>query len=251
MSELPPAYEAEEPGSRLQDFCEAHEISGLMERKLHRLKDFDVALICDDSGSMTTPLKGEKHRSRWDELKETVALVAELAACLDDDGIDVHFLNREIALRGVTSASQVRHAFADDPRGFTNIVKAMGRVLAGRTAYSKPLLLVVFTDGEPTNALREVDREQLGRALRERPRDVFTTLVACTDDATSVAYMNDWDGKIERLDVCDDFESERAQIQKVQGSRFPFSRGDYCAKLLLGSIDAEVDALDEKKTQLK
>lgn len=47
--------------------------------------------------------------------------------------------------------------------------------------------------------------------------------------------------------VVDDYQSERAQILKAQGSNFRFTYGDYLCKALLGSIDPEFDQLDEVK----
>lgn len=40
------------------------------------------------------------------------------------------------------------------------------------------------------------------------------------------SYLNNWDKKIQNLDVADDYKSERQEIQKVQGKNFPFSFGD-------------------------
>ena len=39
--------------------------------------------------------------------------------------------------------------------------------------------------------------------------------------------------------------TERKQILKVQGARFPFSYGDYVVKALAGPIDSRLDSLDE------
>ena len=47
---------------------------------------------------------GEERKSRWAEMLHTVAIVAELAAVYDDNGIDVYFLNRP-PLKNVTDAS--------------------------------------------------------------------------------------------------------------------------------------------------
>ncbi|KAI9324107.1 hypothetical protein BDR26DRAFT_904021 [Obelidium mucronatum] len=42
--------------------------------------------------------------TRWDELKETVSIVAEIGAVLDEDGVDVYFLNRN-PIKGVKGSS--------------------------------------------------------------------------------------------------------------------------------------------------
>lgn len=82
---------------------------------------------------------------------------------------------------------------------------------------------------------------------RRSPR-VFTTIVACTDDDDSVEYLNKWDRQLPNLDVVDDFRNERKEIRAVKGQSFPFSFGDYVVKSLIGSIDPEIDNMDEADT---
>ena len=41
-----------------------------------------------------------------------------------------------------------------------------------------------------------------------------------------MSYLNGWDKHIPRLDVVDDYKSERQQILAVQDKSFPFSFGD-------------------------
>ena len=60
-----------------------------------------------------------------------------------------------------------------------------------------------------------------------------------------MAYLNNWDRTIPRLDVIDDFCNEKLEILSAQGTNFKFSFGDYIVKSLIGSIDPEMDGLDE------
>ena len=294
----PPSYDAAAAGAadyakwvpanrlqRFQQLCSDHEISNLFASRLRVLERFDIVLVCDDSGSMRAPVEVPSAQqafaptvSRWDELKRSVSTVASIAACLDDDGIDIHFLNRA-SLRAVRDTGAIEAAFAPPPSGFTPIAATLQRILAQRGPNEKQLLLVVFTDGEPTDMNGQVDIAGLERLLRQRPPNVFTTLVACTSDEVTykhihthtymrgrllwyvcglltveccvvllqqaVAYMNRWDEQIPRVDVCDDYHSEKREILRARGPNFPFSHGDYCVKLLLGAIDAQMDSLDE------
>lgn len=48
------------------------------------------------------------------------------------------------------------------------------------------------------------------------------------------------------LDVVDDFRNERQEIRKIKGPSFKFSFGDYVVKSLIGSIDEELDKMDEE-----
>lgn len=55
-------------------------------------RSWEIVLICDDSGSMNTPLNNSngsafaKSVSRWDELKQTVSIIVDIAAVMDKDG---------------------------------------------------------------------------------------------------------------------------------------------------------------------
>ena len=75
---------------------------------------------------------------------------------------------------------------------------------------------------------------------------MLVSIVACTDDEASVGYLNNLDKTCPGVDVCDDYLSERREILAAQGSRYPFSFGDYVVKTLLGPIDPSFDRLDEK-----
>ena len=60
-----------------------------------------------------------------------------------------------------------------------------------------------------------------------------------------------FDKDIHNLDVVDDFISERKEVKAARGSNYPFSFGDYVVKSLIGSIDPELDNLDEKSNVVK
>ena len=67
--------------------------------KLRQLEGFEIVLLCDDSGSMSTIIDDKNpfgiKMSRWDELKNIVDATMEIATSLDRNGIDIYFLNRE------------------------------------------------------------------------------------------------------------------------------------------------------------
>jgi hypothetical protein len=114
----------------------------------------------------------------------------------------------------------------------------------------KKLLILVATDGQPTDDRGIVDKGTLYNILlQERgPQGaILVTFVACTDDEGEIGYLNEWDQRIPNIDVVDDYYSERTEVLRVQGSDFPFSRGDWVCKLLLGGIDPEIDGLDERR----
>lgn len=87
--------------AQLQRILNRFEVSIAEANDLVVLEDYEIVLILDDSGSMNASSKPPEQRSlmqasttRWEELKETVALLVELACCFDKSGVDCFFLNR-------------------------------------------------------------------------------------------------------------------------------------------------------------
>jgi len=242
----------------LRNFCLAKEISLASVSKLRQLEDYDIVCLCDDSGSMTTALAGQgndsdpfgKRKTRWDELCESMLIVGELANTLDKDGIDIYFLNRE-GVTNVTSVEQIQSAFSTPPLGFTPIVPSIQRILKEKSESltEKKLLLVLFTDGEPTSATGEVQIDEFLACIRDKPSKLYVSIVACTDDSSVFDYLNLLDKDIPGVNVCDDFFNERKQIMEKTGSRLSF--GDYICKILLRPIDSTFGDLDVETLKRK
>lgn len=245
----------------LERFVNKYEISMEYAIKLRQLEGFDIVVIADDSGSMSTPVKNPNTKdfknlpTRWQEMKETLSVITELAMILDNDGIDVYFLNRE-PLYNVKSPDILNIAFSENPSGYTPIVPIFRNVLSEKTLClsEKKLLIIIATDGEPTNEKGEREDKygnteinklfNLLKNDRKPSNRIFTTILACTDDDETMDYLENWDKKLLNFDLVDDYFSEKNRIQKYQGHNFKFSRGDYIVKIMLGSIDKTLDSLD-------
>lgn len=241
------------PESRMDKFralCQDNEISDFFAAKLRQLEGFDIVLIGDDSGSMRAPISQTNAfappMTRWDELKSSVSLIVSLASILNEDGCDLFFLNRPPVL-AVKDPSQIEASFASRPTGFTPITPVLNHILDVKlnSMHERNLLVIILTDGQPTDEAGNVNIMALEQLLIFRPEAAFITFVACTDDLSVMSYLNSWDCGIARLDVVDDFVSERREILAAQGPLFHFSHGDYIVKLMLGSIDPSMDKLDE------
>jgi hypothetical protein len=135
------------------------------------------------------------------------------------------------------------------PNGFTPLTAGVSSILREKAAViaERKMLLVIVTDGEPTDTSGRVDIPSFTRVLRDRPANVFVSIVACTDDEGSVGYLNKLDRAVPRLDVTDDYASERREVLLAQGPAFHFTFGDYVVKSLLGCVDASFDNLDERR----
>lgn len=257
----PPAYYASSRDDQLmaqfRALAQRYEINDHFASKLKQLEGFEIVLILDDSGSMNTPLRDQGNAgpftrsvTRWDELKTTASIIADIASVFDKDGLDVYFLNRA-TMHQVTSSQQLGMVFASPPTGMTPITPVLQHVLNEKqnVMVERKLLIIIATDGAPTNQAGQIDTESLRRVLMARNSErCHVTFLACTDDDQTMEYLNKWDTDIHHLDVVDDYHSERAEVLKAQGPQFRFSFGDYIVKCLLGSIDPEFDALDEVKS---
>ena len=223
----PPMNFTEARLQKLREVAQRLEIRPDFVARLRALEGFTIVMICDDSGSMNTPVAAAPGASpfatrstRWTELCETVGVVCELATALTDRGVDVHFLNRP-PMAGVSQAQQLQVAFVHQPpQGFTPLTRALRHVLeVSREALrERKLLIVIATDGQPTDDNGNVDIASFLNLLRAKPANCFVQIMACTDDEESVAYLNEADRDIERLDVTDDFRSERKEVLSAQVS---------------------------------
>mgnify|MGYP002394071939 FL=1 len=158
--------------------------------------------------------------TRWDELKQIVSIIVDFASVLDPDGIDIYFLNRP-PLPKVKDSSQLAVAFANPPNGLTPITRVLRQILQEKRSVvqERKLLIIIATDGEPTDDYGIIDIDILERILKteRKPADrIPITFCACTEDDQAVEYLNKWDKKIPFVDVCDDYRTEREQIQRVR-----------------------------------
>ena len=232
--------------------------------RLRAIEGFNIVMILDDSSSMCTPIIDRNQTNlspfsqlptRWDELKHVVSIIVNLASTLDPDGLDIYFLNRAPLLH-ITDSSQLNETFSRPPNGPTPLTRVLQEVLNTKRSqiHERKLLILIATDGLPTDERGESDLRRLENVLRNERFPlmdrIYVTFIACTNDLQSVGYLNQFDKRIPFVDVLDDYQSERAEILAVQGKNFPFSYGDYVVKILMGSIDQWFDQLDERKVKL-
>lgn len=244
---------------RLREIATKYELAGGCVAKLRKLEKYDIVIIADDSSSMTNnahdpdPSKPyEKVISRWEELCHRVQDVVEIATCVDSDGIDIYFLN-SAPIYNIADTQVIADIFAErKPNGYTPLRDTYNRVLLDKANSEQPVLIIVATDGEPNHNVNgcwynDVDNFTKTLKNRKNPQKSPTTIMACTDNEYEIGWLNDLDDKVPYLDVLDDYQAERQEILKAQGEGFPFSKGDYIVKTLLGPIDPIYDNLDEDK----
>jgi hypothetical protein len=251
---------------KLKKISLQYELHGGAISALRVLEDFDIVVLVDDSGSMNTAVSAGTgadpfgaRPTRWQELKHRVLQILQIATALDDDGIDLYFLNR-VGAKNVTDEKQVEQLFKERPSGYTPLRAAYNRIMEDRSKMNlreKRTLIIIATDGEP-NAIDSagtlrVDSKPFAALLKKRPKPSFfpVVIMACTDNDDEIAWMNGLDDEAPNVDVVDDYFTEKKEIQAIQGSGFKFTRGDYVVKTLLGAINPVYDQLDEVRLKRK
>jgi hypothetical protein len=224
---------------------------------LRNLEAFDIVFICDDSGSMLLDVDVDgTTMKRWDELRRSVEMVADIASALDDDGCDVYFLNRPPVkqVKAADVGTRLPTALTPEPSGGTPLNRVLRQAVHDKgfdfadepkraLRPAKRLLLLIATDGQPD--LDDGGIDGFVDSLQALPEKVHVQLMAVTDDRMVLDWMKEADDKVRFLDVCDDFTSERKEVVKAQGAAFRFTHADYLTKILLGAIDPYFDLLDE------
>lgn len=232
----------------LQVIAREYEIRPDMLDRLRVLRDFEIVIVCDDSGSMKTTVDGTQ-RTRWDELCHIVKIILKIAVIFDTNGVDIYFLNEERSFN-VKNPAEVEHLFSKRPGGFTPLVSVLSRIFQlppSLRGHDKKLLVFVATDGMPTDDKGNENIPELDNLMRQtrRAETTFVSFLICTDDPIYVNYLNGWDRTMKNVDVTDDFNTERNEVRKYHGANYPFSIGDYVVKAVLGAIDFKMDALNE------
>ena len=118
-----------------------------------------------------------KTTTRWDELCHTLSIVVDVASALDRTGVDIYFLNRAPML-GITDSSQVKQAFQYPPQGYTPIAKTLNMVMSANRdkIIEKNCLLVLATDGEPTDDNGRFDQKGFDRWMNSKPKKLHMAL---------------------------------------------------------------------------
>lgn len=165
------------------------------------LKDVDVVLCVDTSGSMRTADAGsQRNLKRLKAVEETACAVAEELLPFDSDGITVvRFAGSVDLADGCKGSAAIEKIFQEyRPMGSTDTHGALSEVFKkfppGST--KKPLCVVVFTDGAPDNpaavAQLIVDTTKKIKSRNE----VGILFVQVGDDAEATEYLAKLDNQL-------------------------------------------------------
>lgn len=215
---------------------------GIAEQLRTVLSTTEVVLLCDDSDSMGNAIAEEgidpfapKRSTRWLELKKLASLIIEFVTAINPNGLDIYFLNRP-EVHGVNNVGGLQNIFNNPPNGSTPLIAALNRIFLDKFKHLNlnQLLIIVITDGEPTDGSRS-DLFNTLRFITDNGK-VHVSFAECTDNAEDMEYLDTWDGQIPNFDNTEDYREELVRVKNVQGQSFKFDYIDYVVKILLATF---------------
>jgi Mg-chelatase subunit ChlD len=122
----------------------------------------------------------------------------------------VRFLNNRGGRKNFTyngTKNELNANFAIKPDGSTPLKEALIEVRDAPDNQNKKLLIIIFTDGIPTESGIETsiaNRNFRKELMKNEGTETYVSLVACTDEPGTIEYLNDCDTSMFNLDVNDD-----------------------------------------------
>ena len=179
------------------------------------LKTLDLILVIDHSGSMETPSKRLKGKTRYDECAESAVQAADVMSRYDDDGITlIHFSSATKVTDGV-NGDAARELFKEiRPGGGTNLHLAIDEVGKKARSSAKQIVALVYTDGEANDAQAVLDSmNALGKEFG-RPKIGFC-LIQVGDDKGANDFLDMIDNNL-KVDISAHFTEEEAEGLTIQ-----------------------------------
>ncbi|KAH7909999.1 hypothetical protein BJ138DRAFT_1114507 [Hygrophoropsis aurantiaca] len=213
------------------------------EEGLKRLAEIKTVILVDDSLSMEGAL--------WEQAREALSGVADLANKYGSKGIDLFFLHQDEYFTELKTKHAVEELFdsvlpngADTPTAskLEQIFNTYLPFLEAKNSDHEPITIIVLTDGVAT------DHEDLAPRIVEAARRLEMHHIAHNRFGIQFVQIGDEEDAAEALRELDDGLAERYQIRDIVDAT-PFDpvqrvfNTDYMVKILLGSLNKDLDNL--------
>lgn len=247
-----PLIDKKSKAERLQRLQEEYQIPGYLSELIFVLEEYELYLVIDDSSSMNG--YAGSGSTRWEELQEVVRIFLKIGLLVDNNGIDVAFMNRRFTgydgkktrFTKIHTESNINNLFSEKPFGITPSSETLTEVMAIHT--QKPKIIIIATDGEPTDKKGRVCLKEFEEILTGRDHDKnFISVLFCSDDEHVLQTYLKWDRCIKNMDVLDDYDNEKKEVNAIQGSDFEYTMGYHVFRLIASSVIKELDDVNEKK----
>ncbi len=218
---------------------------------------YDTVFYCDDSGSMIF----EENGSRIDDLKFILSKVAGIATLFDDDGVVVRFINSNTnGGDGIRTGPEVESLVAKvrfsggTPLGEkldTKIIQPLVLDQAYRGTMAKPVLVLIITDGVPTDTFPQyridnviIQAKNALRSTRYGPGALAIQIAQVGKDHNTQKFLATLDNHPtigNMVDCTSYFELEEEEFARKGVNLTPEM---WLLKMCVGAIDAEYDEKD-------
>ncbi|KAL2918932.1 hypothetical protein HK105_201766 [Polyrhizophydium stewartii] len=215
---------------------------------------FDVVFFVDDSGSML-----QENGDRIDDLKFILSKAAEVMTLFDDDGVQVRFMNSDVAGDGICTAAQVGDLVAHARfAGMTPIGTQFKRKVldplvvepARRGTLRKPVLAIIITDGEPTQepprTLRNVILEAKNALAHTAcgPGALSIQIGQVGTDIKAQQFLAQLDNDPEVGGMIDCTSNYEMESEELMAKGVELTPELWLMKLCLGAVDRGYDNTD-------
>jgi hypothetical protein len=233
--QLPPPPPKKTKGTLLKNVIEKYDIDPSFSENLGLLEDFKIIFLCDDSTSMNTSINGS-NITRWDEVKTTINIVFEIASIFSKNGIDLYFLNRP-GRCNIKNYSTISNLLDEPPCGRTPLTNKCQKIFKHYNENNKKILLLIATDGVPTNNYDTDDSNNFLECLKKRNHNKnYISFLVCSNNKNEISYLNKLYRSGPNIDILDDYVPELKEVIRVRGRSYRYSLGTHITRLLLGPI---------------
>lgn len=213
------------------------------------LSSFDTVFLIDDSGSMAG--------GRWRETGNAIEAITPICTAHDADGIDIYFLNHPDSSfhHNVSQSGTVREIFSTvRPGGGTptgqrlnQILKPYLRRYEANPEGTKPLNIIVVTDGEPSD---DVESPLIAAAKKLDKFDapawqIGVQFFQVGRDEEAKKHLKQLDDELAEISGDDELRDivDTVPFTSAEGGELT---GDGILKVVLGAVNRR---LDRKKSK--
>lgn len=271
--EQPGGVDGSELLDGLTSFFTKFEVPLGLINKLMALQMYDLRFVVDDSGSMKAStdstlneasehvLRGQERSTsilmtRWQEAETRLHNMIDILAFIPTKSIEIRFLNASNVIRlertGKTVEEFSSDAHAKIVDAFSTIavkyktptLRVMTEAFNAAAGSDRPTIHYLLTDGVPSDA----SVEQVADLIKYRrdPKNNPLTLISCTNEDEESEWMKQVEEVAEYCSELDDYHDEKAEVEKDQGTGFPYTKGYWLISQMVATINPyDLDAIDE------
>ena len=219
------------------------------------LKKVDGIVVVDDSWSTNQPLNSDNDdHSIYDEQLLILKNIFGLMSSLDNDGIEVKYLNHSPKLFKVSSLEQLENYHKSNkpsaPTDTTPLCETLTTIENSiKSRDDTDYLVVILTDGIDNNGQTAFQNKL--QQIHNRNKNMYFSLVVVTTNNNIIKSYNKFDEDFKR----DEDNNKRLDVKGIykhekQRYKTNLSFGDYIMSIILGPLDEEVGNMNDYGVRL-